>query len=131
MAPWNYPVNLLLYPAIQAIAAGNCVLLKPSELAPNSARLLKKLCDEYLDKRFVRCVNGGTNVCIKLTSMRFDKIIFTGSTEKGKLVAQAAAKNLVPTILELGGKSPAIIDESANMNMAVKKIMMGKLSNCG
>ena len=90
MAAWNYPFNLLMGPAIQAIAAGNCVLLKPSELAPNTAVVIEKLCDKYLDKRFVQCVNGAANVCIKLTSMRFDKIIFTGSTQKGKLVAKAA-----------------------------------------
>ena len=131
LSAWNYPVNLTIAPVAQAIAAGNCVVVKPSELSPRVAKVLQKYFDRYADKRFVRCVNGAAKTCIKLTSLRFDAFGFTGSTQKGKLVAAAAAKNLIPCLLELGGKSPAIVDENANLNMAVKKILMGKLPNAG
>lgn len=97
-------------PVTNAIAAGNCVIAKPSELAPKTSAVWKKVFDECLDSRFYRCVEGRLQIGIKLTSMRLDKFIFTGSTKTGRLVYQAASKNLVPCILELGGKSPCVID---------------------
>lgn len=111
---WNFPINLVLNPMITAIAAGNCVLVKPSEQAPECSAYLKKLLDKCLDPRFYRCFEGGVKTSIKLSNMPFDGIVFTGGSETGKLIAQAAAKNLVPCVLELGGKNPAVVDASAD-----------------
>lgn len=115
ISAWNYPSILMAGPVTNAISAGNCVIAKPSELSPKTSGVWKKVFDEFLDPRFYRCVEGRLQISIKLTSMRLDKIIFTGSTMTGRLVAQAAAKNLVPCILELGGKSPCIVDASADI----------------
>ena len=90
-------------------------MLKPSELAPHVSNVVVKYCHKYMDQKYFRVVAGSAQVCIKLTSLRFDKIVFTGSTQKGKLVAMSAAKNLVPCLLELGGKCPGIIDITANI----------------
>lgn len=131
MSAWNYPIYTLLGPASQCIAAGNCLALKPSEVSPNCCLALHKLCEKYLDDEFYRPVLGQVEVAKTLTSMKFDMIVFTGSSEKGKLVAAAAGKNLVPCVLELGGKSPAIIDDSANASFAAKKVLFGKMPNLG
>ena len=96
------------------------MLIKPSEIAPNCSRALTKLCQKYLDNRFYIPYQGQTEVAKQITSMKWDMIVFTGSPEKGKLVAAAAGKNLVPCLLELGGKCPTIIDESADANFAAK-----------
>ena len=128
---WNYPLYTLLGPVSQIIASGNCALLKPSELSPNTSVALTNLLTKYLDNRFFKVLQGQAQVAIKITSMRFDMIVFTGSTQKGKLVASAAGKNLVPCILELGGKSPAIVDEDADISNAAKKILFGKMPNLG
>lgn len=131
ISAWNYPLLLMINPVAQAMVAGNCVIAKPSELAPKTSAVLKKLFDEFLDQRFYRCIEGKVQVSIKLTSMRLDKFIFTGSTQTGRLVAQAAAKNLVPCILELGGKSPCILDETTNLKIACNKILMARFGNAG
>ena len=102
------------------MAAGNCVLLKPSEMAPYTAKALKQLFARFLDLNCFQCVNGAVNVAIRSTTVPSDLIIFTGSTEKGRLVAAAAAKNLVPCILELGGKDPAYVAADADLDFAVQ-----------
>ena len=116
LGSWNYPLATAIGPVVAAMAAGNCVLLKPSEMAPWTAKAVKTLFSRFLDLNAFQCVNGAVNVAIRTTSSPVDLIIFTGSTEKGKLVAAAAAKNLVPCILELGGKCPLVIDETCDMN---------------
>lgn len=131
LGAWNYPFGTLLNPLVSIIASGNCAVIKPSEMAPRCSIAVAKLCEKYLDQKFYRVVQGHANVAIKLTSMRFDMFVFTGSTQKGKLVAQSAAKNLVPCILELGGKSPCIIDESCDATFAGKKALIGKMMNYG
>lgn len=131
LGAWNYPVYLILPFTAVAIAAGNCVVAKPSELAPHSSHVLKKLFDKYLDPRFYRCVEGKVEVARALCSSKFDLILFTGSTQTGTRVAEAAAKNLIPCVLELGGKCPTIVDASANLAGAAKRIAMGRFLNCG
>ena len=110
MGTWNFPFLLTGNPLSNVIAAGNCALVKPSEIAPHCSNVLAKIIRENLDQRFYRVIEGKSKVAITLNASRFDMFVFTGSTQKGKLVAGAAAKNLVPCLLELGGKSPAIID---------------------
>lgn len=128
---WNYPLHLTIAPAIPAIAAGNCVVLKPSELSPHTSALIKQLTDRYFDPRFMATVEGGVEVSQKLLEQAWDKIFFTGSTRVGKIVMEAAAKHLTPVVLELGGKSPAVIDASANIETAAKRIIWGKMVNAG
>lgn len=131
LSAWNYPVYLALPFTAVAIAAGNCVVLKPSEMAPCTSHVLKKLFDKYLDSRFYRCVEGKAEVAKALTNSKFDIILFTGSTQTGTLVAQAAAKNLVPCVLELGGKCPVVIDSTANLQSAAMRIAQGRFMNSG
>lgn len=100
-----------------AIAAGNCVILKPSEIAPHSSKVMADLVNNYLDKSCYAVIEGGVEVSKTITTFPFDLIIFTGSPEKGKLVAKAASENLVPCILELGGKSPTIVDKDCSLNV--------------
>jgi aldehyde dehydrogenase (NAD+) len=131
ISPWNYPFQLAIAPLIGAIAAGNCAVIKPSEYTPNMSRLLKKMISEAFDERYITVVEGGVDVSTELLTMRFDHIFFTGSVPVGKIVMEAAAKHLTPVTLELGGKSPAIVDESANLELAAKRIVWGKFSNAG
>ncbi|MEM0543451.1 aldehyde dehydrogenase [Flavobacterium sp. j3] len=131
IAPWNYPYHLALCPLIAAVAAGNQVVLKPSELTPNTARIISKIISETFDKNHVACVEGGVEVSQELLSQRWDYIFFTGSVAVGKIVAQAAAKNLTPVTLELGGKSPCIVDETVNPKLVAKRIVWGKFLNAG
>lgn len=131
MGSWNFPLYTVLAPLIHAIAAGNCAVIKPSEIAPNTFFKIKSLITRSIDMQCYACIEGRVEVAKALSNVKFDKICFTGSTEKGRLVAQAAGKNLVPCILELGGKSPSIVDESANLEVAAKKIAMGRFSNSG
>ena len=127
---WNYPFTTTLSPVIGAIAAGNTVCIKPSELSIHSSGILKQLMD-CLDQRVFACLEGGAEIAIALLEERWDVISFTGSSDKGKLIAAAAAKHLTPTILELGGKNPAIVDKDVNMDNAVKRIVWGRYSNSG
>lgn len=131
MAPWNYPVLLCLEPLISAIAAGNCVILKPSAYAPATSKVLAKMLGEIYPAKYVLVVEGGRKENQRLLDCRFDKIFFTGGTAVGRQVLQKAAENLTPVTLELGGKSPCIIDETANLRLAARRVAFGKLLNGG
>ena len=131
IAPWNYPFQLALCPLISAVAAGNQVVVKPSELTPKTSEIIVKIIHKVFDKNHVEVVEGGIEVSQKLLSERWDYIFFTGSVAVGKIVAKAAAKNLTPVTLELGGKNPCIIDETANLKLAAKRIVWGKFVNAG
>jgi len=128
---WNYPLQLTLAPMMPAIAAGNCGIIKPSEIAQATSQALEKLIPKYLDNQCYRVVGGGVPETTELLKQNFDYIFYTGSTVVGKIIAQAAAKNLTPCTLELGGKSPAYIDDCANLDTAIKRLLWGKFSNCG
>lgn len=131
IAPWNYPVQLSLAPAITALAAGNRVMLKPSELTPHTSAQLAQLVARFFTPDEFCVVQGDANLSALFASLPFDHLVFTGSTAVGRKVAQAAAHNLTPTTLELGGKSPCIIDGSCDLQDAALKIAHGKLLNAG
>ena len=131
IAPWNYPYQLAFCPLIAAVAAGNQVVVKPSELTPNTSKIVAKIIKETFDKNHVECIEGNADVAQQLLSQRWDYIFFTGSVSVGKIVAKAAAENLTPVTLELGGKNPCIIDETANLKLAAKRIVWGKFLNAG
>ena len=131
ISPWNYPFQLAISPIIGAVAAGNTVVLKPSEYSENTSKLLKKIINESFDKKHVDVVLGGPDVGSDLLDLKWDYIFFTGSTQIGKIVAKKAAINLTPTTLELGGKNPCVIDKNVNLKVAVKRIVWGKFLNCG
>ena len=131
IAPWNYPFQLALCPLVSAVAAGNQVVLKPSELTPNTAAIIKKIIEKVFHVSHVKIENGGVEVAQKLLSQRWDYIFFTGSVPVGKVVAKAAAEHLTPVTLELGGKNPCIIDETANLKLAARRIVWGKFINAG
>jgi aldehyde dehydrogenase (NAD+) len=131
VGPFNFPVSLSLCPMISAIAAGNCVVLKPSEVSSNTARVMGELIDRYLDSECIRVHQGGIPMMEALLAERWDKIFFTGSTFVGKIVYAAAAKFLTPVVLELGGKSPVIVDEHADLTVAARRIMWAKCLNAG
>lgn len=131
MSPFNYPFQLLIEPLIGAISAGNCVILKPSELAPCTSRVVSKIISESFPSCYIKCIEGGIETNKILLELSFDYIFFTGSISVGKIVMAAAAKNLTPVTLELGGKSPVIVDESANIKWAAKRIIWGKTINAG
>ncbi|XP_030758702.1 aldehyde dehydrogenase, dimeric NADP-preferring-like [Sitophilus oryzae] len=128
---WNYPLQLLLLPVQGAIAAGNCVLLKPSEVSQFTAKLLAEIIPQYLDPDCYRVYNGGPEETTEALKEKFDIIFYTGSSAVGKIIHSAANKNLTPTILELGGKSPCYIDNSVNLKRAVRRIIWGKFLNVG
>ena len=131
IAPWNYPFQLALCPLISAFAAGNQVVVKPSELTPKTSEIINKIISQIFEKDHVKVVEGGVEVSEKLLSERWDYIFFTGSVAVGKIVAKAAAVNLTPVTLELGGKNPCILDETANLKLAAKRIVWGKFINAG
>lgn len=131
IGPFNYPVQLLLEPLVGAISAGNCAVLKPSEHTPHVAGVIRRMVEEFFDPAFVRVVEGEVDTVQALIHGAFDYIFFTGSVAVGKIVMAAAAKRLVPVTLELGGKSPVIVDKSANLAVAARRIMWGKLVNAG
>lgn len=131
ISPWNYPFQLTFAPLIGAIAAGNCAILKPAHYAYNTSQLIKKLINSYFDKNYLDVVLGGRDVIQELLNQKFDYIFFTGSVEVGKVVMEAASKNLTPLTLELGGKSPCIIDKDVNISIAARRIIWGKLLNAG
>ena len=131
IAPWNYPYQLAMAPAVGAIAAGNRVMLKPSELTPRFSALLEKAVAEFFKADEFVVVNGDAAIGRTFSELAFDHLIFTGSTQVGRLVAQAAARNLTPVTLELGGKSPVIIDKSADLEEMAARIAHGKLFNGG
>ena len=131
IAPWNYPLLLSLEPLIGALAAGNRVIIKPSELAPATAKALKTMISDIFAPDQVQVINGDAAVAAQLTHLPFDHILFTGSTKIGKQVMKAAAENLCPVTLELGGKSPTLIHESFDLKTAARRIAFGKLLNAG
>ncbi len=131
MSPWNYPVLLTLSPLADAIAAGNTVVLKPSAYAPKSSEVIARLISECFPTEYVATVTGGREENKALLSQKFDLIFFTGSSAVGKEVLLRAAENLTPVVLELGGKSPCIVERSANIRLAAKRIVFGKFLNCG
>jgi aldehyde dehydrogenase (NAD+) len=131
IAPWNYPVHLLLAPMVAALAAGNCVVGKPSEVTPNVSAALARLVPRYLDERAVAIVEGGVDETTALLEQRWDHVFYTGNGRVGRVVMAAAARHLTPVTLELGGKSPAIVDRSADVRVAARRIAWGKFVNAG
>ena len=131
MSPWNYPVLLTLEPLIGALAAGNCCVLKPSAYSPATSAVMKRMIAETFPEEYVTVVEGGREENQNLLSQKFDYIFFTGGVQVGKLVMEKAAANLTPVTLELGGKSPCIIDRSANLKLAARRLAFGKYLNCG
>ncbi len=133
IGPWNYPLQLLFTPLIGAIAAGNCVVLKPSEFAPATSAVIKKIIEETFSKEYVLFVEGeGADVIPRMMkAFVFDHVFYTGSTATGKIIYKMAAENLVPVTLELGGKSPCIVESDANLKIAARRIAMTKFSNAG
>jgi len=128
---WNYPYQLSLSPVIAALAAGNCCILKPSEIAENTMKVMSKLINENFPPEYLYAYEGGIDETTELLKLRFDKIFFTGSTKVGKIIYKAAAEHLTPVVLELGGKSPAIVTKDADLEIAAKRIVWGKFLNAG
>lgn len=131
LGPYNYPVQLLAEPLVGAIAAGNCAVLKPSELTPHVSEAMYQIVHSTFKEEYIACVEGGVEVNQELLSQKFDYIFFTGSEHVGRIVMKAAAENLTPVTLELGGKSPVIIEKTANIKEAARRIAWGKLMNAG
>lgn len=131
VSPFNYPFMLALTPLIGAISAGNVVMLKPSEFTANTAAIIQKLIKSTFPEEYVSVVQGGVELSQELLSKRWDKIFFTGSSRVGKIVLEAAAKNLTPVVLELGGKNPVVVDKEANLKVAARRIIWGKMLNAG
>ena len=128
---WNYPVQLSLSPAVASMAAGNCTIIKPSEMAAHSSRLLAEIISEHFDPGYLAVVEGGADRTQDLLAEPLDYIFFTGSTRVGRLIMEAASRQLTPLTLELGGKSPAIVDQTADMETAARRIVWGKFMNAG
>ena len=128
---WNYPYQLSLSPVVSAIAAGNTVFLKPSEVAENTMKAMAKIINENFKPEFFYCAEGGIEETTEILKLKFDKIFFTGSPRVGKIIYEAAAKHLTPVTLELGGKSPAIVTKNSNYQVAAKRIVWGKFLNAG
>ncbi len=131
ISPWNYPFQLMISPLTGAIAAGNCAVLKPSELAAHTSRAIADIIEKTFDPAYIAVVEGGVETSQQLLDEKFDRIFFTGGTAIGKIVMQAAAKHLTPVTLELGGKSPCIVDYDVDLNYAAKRITWGKYLNAG
>ena len=131
IGPWNYPFSLTLQPLVGALAAGNTAVLKPSEHAPNVSNLIKKLIEEYFPPEIVQVFEGDGNIAADLMTRQFDHVFFTGGENIGKKVMEAASKNLTPVTLELGGKSPAIVIDGANLEVTAKRVIWGKSLNAG
>ncbi|MGL5695240.1 MAG: aldehyde dehydrogenase family protein, partial [Peptostreptococcaceae bacterium] len=131
MSPWNYPFYLCISPLIGAIIGGNCAVIKTSELAPNTSNVIKEMIEKYFDNKYIAVVEGEIETNKFLLKQKFDYIFFTGSPTVGKIVMKYASKNLTPVTLELGGKSPCVVDLNCNIDIAAKKIIWGKLLNCG
>ncbi len=131
IAPWNYPFQLLMNPLVGAISAGCCSVLKPSPYTPTVANVMQQMIEDTFDKKYIAITQGGRNVNTELLNQRFDVIFFTGSPNTGKVVMKAASQFLTPVVLELGGKSPCIVDKDANIDVAAKRIAWGKTINSG
>lgn len=133
IGPWNYPLQLVLAPLVGAIAAGNCAVLKPSEFAPATSAITQKIIESIFPKNYVLCVQGEGHVVIPemMNHFRFDHVFYTGSTAVGKIIYEMAAKQLTPVTLELGGKSPCVVESDANIKVTAKRITLTKFSNAG
>lgn len=131
MSPWNYPVQLCLSPLIGAISAGNCAIIKPSSYSPNVSEVIEKIINQAFSREYVAVVTGGREENELLLNEKFDFIFFTGSVAVGKYVMKKASENLVPLCLELGGKSPVIVEKSANLEISARRICFGKMLNAG
>ena len=131
LGAWNYPFQLIFGPLMPAIAAGNCALLKPSEIAPKSSALMAELIPKYLDPRAFKVVEGAVDETTALLKQRFDHIVYTGGAAVGKIVMRAASEHLTPVTLELGGKSPCVIDRNADLALAARRVIWGKCINAG
>lgn len=133
IGPFNYPIQLILSPLVAAISAGNCAILKPSENTKNTSILLERIINDNFDERYVKVVNplGGKEVVSYLLDLKFDYIFFTGSVAVGKIVMKKASENLIPVTLELGGKSPCIVDKDAKLELSAKRLVWGKFLNAG
>lgn len=131
ISPWNYPFQLAIAPLVGAISAGNCAIIKPSEFSIHTSALLEKLINNNFDPGYIRVINGDAQTSKALLALKHDIIFFTGSPQIGKIVMKAAAEHLTPVVLELGGKSPCIIDQSADLKLAARRIVWGKLINAG
>ena len=131
MSPWNYPFQLALAPLVGAITCGNCAIIKPSNYSPETSAIIRKIISKTFHQNYVAVIEGGREVNQTLLDHKFDLIFFTGSAEVGKIVMEKAAKHLTPVVLELGGKSPCIVDETANIKLAGKRIAWGKCLNSG
>jgi aldehyde dehydrogenase (NAD+) len=131
IAPWNYPVKNLFGPLLGAIAAGNTAVVKPSEISPNCSKAIADLIKDTFGPEYIVSIEGGVAETTELLKERFDYLLFTGGTEIGRIVYQAAAKHLTPVTLELGGKSPCIVDTNININVAAKRLVWGKFQNAG
>ncbi len=131
IAPWNYPFQLVFVPLVSAIAAGNCVVIKPSEISSNTSALIDQMISEAFPKDYIEVVTGDAEVSRELLKLNFDFMFFTGSPRVGKMVMHAAADQLIPVVLELGGKSPCLVDATANISLAARRIIWGKLINAG
>ena len=131
IVPWNYPLYLALGPLVGALAAGNRVMIKMSEFTPKFSQLFATLCKKYIGNDWVRVINGGVDVAEQFSHLPFDHLLFTGSVNVGKKVMKAASENLTPVTLELGGKSPTIIDKDYPLNTAMERLLFGKLLNAG
>ncbi|MBD1806839.1 aldehyde dehydrogenase [Microcoleus sp. FACHB-SPT15] len=131
ISPWNYPFQLMISPLVGAIAAGNCAILKPSELAANTSRIVTQITEKTFDPSYITSIEGDVETSQQLLAEKFDHIFFTGGTKIGQIVMEAAAKHLTPVTLELGGKSPCIVDSNVHIEHAAKRIAWGKFINAG
>ena len=131
ISPWNYPIGLTFSPLAGSIAAGNCSIVKPSEISKHTSKIIKEIITKYFDRNFINAIEGTAKISDKLTKSNFDYIFFTGSPNIGKIVMKNASEKLIPITLELGGKSPCIVDENTDLDKAAKRIIFGKLVNAG
>ncbi|MDD5066842.1 MAG: aldehyde dehydrogenase [bacterium] len=131
IAPWNFPFNLVMVPLVSAVAAGNCAVLKPSEVAPHTSKVVARIISKYFPPEYITVVEGGVKETQLLLEQKFDRIFYTGSPAVGKIIMRAASRNLIPVTLELGGKSPCIIDRNVPLLAAAKRVVWGKFYNAG
>ena len=131
IAPWNYPFHLMFAPLVGAISSGCCAVMKPSPYSQNTSDVMQKMIDETFDKNYITMVQGHRDVNQALLAQKFDFIFYTGSPDMGRVVMEAASKNLTPVVLELGGKSPCIVDKDCNIDFAARRIVWGKTINAG
>jgi aldehyde dehydrogenase (NAD+) len=131
IGPWNYPFSLMIEPLLGAIAAGNCAILKPSEIAPHTSAIVAELIHKTFESDYITVIQGGVETSQQILAEKFDHIFFTGGTKIGKIIMEAAAKHLTPVTLELGGKSPCIVEPDIDLKTAARRITWGKFINCG